>query len=135
MSLIALVFGPVLFFSPAMADEPEYQRLSPNTQKSPPSRKRNFSAPEMKSFTSKVKLLRSIQDETEVFFDSEKARGVYILPKTLKDYATYKARLQKSAKAGGPSVQVTSDEERRIESVEIVESAKKPEIKDDWDKL
>ena len=70
------------------------------------------------SFTAKVRVVRDISDDVEVFFESESARGAYTLPRKIKSYATVYKTLQDSEKPGGPQVSVTADSEKRIQSVE-----------------
>ncbi|WP_413293309.1 hypothetical protein ACLSU7_18160 [Bdellovibrio sp. HCB185ZH] len=71
-----------------------------------------------KSFSAKVRVVRDISDEVEVFFDSDEARGAYTLPRKISGYATVLKTLQDSEKPGGPPVAVTADSEKRILSVE-----------------
>ncbi|WP_413582038.1 hypothetical protein [Bdellovibrio sp. HCB288] len=70
------------------------------------------------SFTAKVRVVRDISDEVEVFFDSDKARGAYTLPRRIPSYATVLKQLQDSGEPGGSPVSVTADSEKRILSVE-----------------
>lgn len=70
------------------------------------------------SFTAKVRVVRDISEEVEVFFESDNARGAYTLPRKIKSYATVLKVLQESEKPGGPQVSVTADSEKRIQSVE-----------------
>lgn len=77
---------------------------------------------DQQTFSGKVKIVRDI-GETEVFFESSKNPGPYILPESLPSYGLYKARLEKSKKSGGPTLKVVVDNDR-IKSVEIDESAK-----------
>ncbi len=74
------------------------------------------------SFSAKVKIVRDINSETEVFFEDKKHPGPYILSETLPSYGLFKARLQKSKKATGPLVKVMLDNDR-IKSVEIDENS------------
>ncbi|MES3039336.1 MAG: hypothetical protein V4736_15615 [Bdellovibrionota bacterium] len=78
-----------------------------------------------KSFTAKVRVIREIQGETEVFFESSTASGTYYLPAAAKDYGLMKNRLRKSLAPQGPKVQVTADESDKINSVEIEEAPAK----------
>lgn len=87
------------------------------------------------TFSAKVKVVRTIQGETEVFFESEKAHGAYLLPSTLKGYAGFLEALELSRKPGGPQVKVKADEEKRIQNV-ILEEKKDPSSQEfDWDKI
>ena len=84
------------------------------------------------SFSSKVKVVRTIQGDTEVFFDSEKAHGAYLLPSQSKEFADYKEKLESSLKPGGPKVKITADSDKRIQSVEL-EQNRAPASQDvDW---
>ncbi|MEK6773250.1 MAG: hypothetical protein AABY64_04870 [Bdellovibrionota bacterium] len=74
------------------------------------------------SFSAKVKIVRDINSETEVFFEDKKHPGPYILSETLPSYGLFKARLEKSKKATGPLVKVMLDNDR-IKSVEIDENS------------
>lgn len=72
-----------------------------------------------KSFTAKVRVVREIAEEIEVFFESEEAKGAYSLPKGTRDYATALKNLEKSRAPHGPAVTVTADSDKRIQSVDI----------------
>ncbi|MBO9667812.1 MAG: hypothetical protein J7501_13495 [Bdellovibrio sp.] len=69
------------------------------------------------SFTGKVRVVRDISDDVEVFFDSDKATGAYTLPHGAKDYATMLKHLEESRGADGGQVTITADSEKRIKSV------------------
>lgn len=88
------------------------------------------------SFSAKVRVVRDISDEVEVFFDSEKARGAYYLPKNL---AGTIPDLQESQKASGPQVSITADADNRILSVQKhsapSEAASKAEMQKKYDKI
>ncbi|MNK12022.1 hypothetical protein D3C87_300780 [compost metagenome] len=71
------------------------------------------------SFTSKVRVVRDISDDVEVFFESDKASGAYTLPRAAQNYSKMFKDLEKSKAPGGPAVSVTADSEKRIKSVEI----------------
>ncbi|UXR66245.1 hypothetical protein EZJ49_08280 [Bdellovibrio bacteriovorus] len=70
------------------------------------------------SFSAKVRVVRDISDEVEVFFEGDKAKGAYIVPRSLPRYGAIVQMLEKSRKPGGPAVSVTADSEKRIKSVE-----------------
>ncbi|WP_413557755.1 hypothetical protein [Bdellovibrio sp. HCB209] len=70
------------------------------------------------NFTAKVRVVRDISDEVEVFFDSDKARGAYTLPRRIDSYAEVLKTLEDSAEPGGGSVAVTADSEKRILKVD-----------------
>lgn len=70
------------------------------------------------SFSAKVRVVREISDETEVFFEGDKAKGAYTLPHG-GNHATMLKALEASKKANGPSVSVTADADKRIKSVEL----------------
>lgn len=72
-----------------------------------------------KSFTSKVRVVRDISDDVEVFFESDEAKGAYTLPRNAQNYGTMFKNLEKSKGPKGPPVSVTADSEKRIQSVEI----------------
>jgi len=76
---------------------------------------------DQQSFSGKVRIIRDIAAETEVFFEDKKNSGPFLLPETLPSYGLYKARLEKSRKPGGPFVKVVIDNDR-IKSVEIDET-------------
>ena len=75
-----------------------------------------------KSFTAKVRVVREISDEIEVFFESDDAKGAYSLPKSTHDYATVLKKLEKSRAPHGPPVTVSADADKRIKSVQIQEA-------------
>ncbi|WP_413584708.1 hypothetical protein [Bdellovibrio sp. HCB274] len=76
------------------------------------------SAEKSESFTAKVRVVRDISDEVEVFFESDKARGAYTLPRKIGSYATVLKVLQDSSDPSGSPVSVTVDSEKRILTVE-----------------
>lgn len=110
MIAVFLVLG--LSFQQAHADETKKSKL--NTQL--------YEQDAGNSVSGKVKVIREVQDETEVFIDSSKgSQGPYTLSSSAKDRGTLMSRLQKSAKPGGPSVTLQFDDQQRILSVEVSE--------------
>lgn len=96
---------------------------------------RKFDEDSGESFSAKVKIVREVQEETEVFFESDKVKGVYILPNNAKNFSIMKNKLHESLKAGGPSVKINTDAEKRIQSVEIEQNRAPASQKIDWDKI
>lgn len=76
------------------------------------------------SFSAKVRVVREISEEVEVFFDGDKAKGAYTLPRSLPQYGATLKLLEKSRKPGGPPVSITADGEKRIKSVEAAQGGK-----------
>lgn len=76
------------------------------------------------SFSAKVRVVREISEEVEVFFEGDKAKGAYTLPRSLPQYGAILKTLEKSRKPGGPPVQVSADGDKRIKSVEASAAAK-----------
>lgn len=74
--------------------------------------------PKSESFSAKVRVVREVSDEVEVFFEGDTAKGAYTLPRSLQHYGSYLKTLEKSRKPGGPTVSVTADEDKRIKTVE-----------------
>jgi hypothetical protein len=67
----------------------------------------------------KVKAIREVQEETEVFIDNPKgSSGPYVLPTNFKNRAGAMKILNKSQKPGGPPVTLTYDGQQKIRSVE-----------------
>ncbi len=77
------------------------------------------------SISGKVKTVREIQEETEVFIETKGNSGPYVLPQGLKNRAKILKSLQKSQKPGGPAVTISIDDQQRIKSVEESESSAK----------
>lgn len=77
------------------------------------------------SISGKVKAVREIQEETEVFIETKGNSGPYVLPQNIKNRANLIKILNKSQKPGGPSVTISIDEQDRIKSVEENESSAK----------
>ncbi len=75
------------------------------------------------SFTAKVRVVRDLSGDTEVFFEGAKAKGAYTLPQTTKGYAGFLQSLEASRKPSGAAVSVTADAEKRITSVELQKQA------------
>jgi hypothetical protein len=72
--------------------------------------------------TGKVKVVRTIQEETEVFLDGVKGgggSGPYVLPAGIKNRAGLLKILQNSQKTGGRAVTIGVDDQQRIKSVEM----------------
>nr|BFD63547.1 hypothetical protein BdHM001_22280 [Bdellovibrio sp. HM001] len=76
------------------------------------------------SFSAKVRVVREISEEVEVFFEGDKAKGAYVVPRSLPQYGATLKLLEKSRKPGGPAVSVTADGDKRIKSVEAVQGDK-----------
>lgn len=70
------------------------------------------------TFTAKVRLVREESDGVEVFFEGEKNRGAYALPRSTEHYAKALKTLEESRKTKGPMVSVTASKDKRIKSVE-----------------
>ncbi len=68
------------------------------------------------SFSAKVRVVREISEEVEVFFEGDKQKGAYTLPHSLQSFGTLLKVLEKSKKDGSP-VTVVADSEKRIKSV------------------
>lgn len=66
------------------------------------------------SFTAKVRVVRDISDEVEVFFDSDQARGAYSLPRNAKEYGAALKLLVDSSKTQGTPVTVTADKDSKV---------------------
>jgi len=78
------------------------------------------------SITGKVKAVREVQEEIEVFIDNPKGNsGPYVLPQNIKNRAGLLKTLNKSQKPGGPAVTISIDEQQRIKSVEESEASAK----------
>lgn len=73
----------------------------------------------IKSFTAKVRVVREDSDGMEVFFESEKSKGAYVLPSSAEHYGKKLKDLEASKKPNGPAVTVSVDSEKRIKSVEL----------------
>lgn len=72
-----------------------------------------------KSVTGKIRVVREVSDEVEVFFEGDKIPGAYTLPRGLQHYGTMLKALEDSKKANGPAVTITADEDKRIKTVEL----------------
>ncbi|WP_413290745.1 hypothetical protein [Bdellovibrio sp. HCB337] len=77
------------------------------------------------SISGKVKAVREVQEETEVFIDTKGNSGPYLLPQNIKNRAKLIQILNKSQKPGGPTVTISIDEQDHIKSVEENESSVK----------
>ena len=85
------------------------------------------------SFTAKVRVVRDIADDVEVFFDSDKARGAYTLPRNAANYAAMFEALEKSKSPKGLPVSVTADEDKRIKSVSTPAGKAEPDPNKPWE--
>lgn len=76
------------------------------------------------SISGKVKTVREVQGDTEVFLDNKQGKGgPYLLPQNIKNRAKILSTLNKSQKAGGPSVTLKFDDQQIIRSVEESEQS------------
>lgn len=83
---------------------------------------------ESSSHSGKVKVIREIQGETEVFIDNPKgSSGPFVLPTNIKDRAALLSILHKSQKAGGRAVILKVDGQQRITSVDESKAPAAPE--------
>lgn len=83
----------------------------------------------VKSFTAKVRVVREISDDLEVFFDSDKAKGAYTLPKGMQGYGAALQALEASKKTGA-AVTVTADDDKRIQEVKAAPGKPAPSPED-----
>lgn len=72
------------------------------------------------SFTAKVKALRDLRGETEVFFEHPRYKSPYSLPAGARQ-GEFMKWLERSAKPGGPQVKIQVDDQDRITSVEMAD--------------
>lgn len=71
------------------------------------------------SISGKVKAVREIQGDTEVFIDNPKGNsGPYVLPTNIANRARLLKALHNSQKPGGGTVTISIDSQDRIKSVE-----------------
>lgn len=71
------------------------------------------------SIAGKVKAVREIQGDTEVFIDNPKGNsGPYVLPANIANRAKLLKALHNSQKTGGGAVTISIDSQDRIKSVE-----------------
>lgn len=76
------------------------------------------------SISGKVKTVREIQGETEVFLDNSQGKGgPFVLPQNIPSRAKLLNTLKKSQKAGGPAVTLRVDEQQIIKSLEESENS------------
>ena len=82
---------------------------------------------EATSVSGKVKVVREIQEETEVFIDNPKgSSGPFVLPTNIKNRAKLTKLLNASQKPGGPSVVLNIDAQQRITHVESSDAEESP---------
>lgn len=86
------------------------------------------------SVSGKVKAVREIQEETEVFLDAKSGGGgPYVLPQGVKNRAAILKTLTRSQKPGGPSVKLEIDDQQRIKGVEELEESSTDSSGDKWE--
>ncbi len=116
---------------------PLFMQCAANAQSAPPKKTQIYeqeATVEKKiSFTAKVRVVRDIADDVEVFFDSDKARGAYTLPRNAQNYAAMFEALEKSKAPKGPAVSVSADSEKRILSVSIQSGPAEPDPNKAWE--
>ncbi len=113
MKKFNFALASVLAFSlalPAFAEGPKKNKLNTNLYEQDA---------KDSTVSGKVKTVREVQGDTEVFIDNPKGNsGPYTLPENIKDRAKLLNILQASQKTGGGSVTMGIDEQQRIKSVE-----------------
>jgi hypothetical protein len=108
------------------------QESKPASKKNPKANTQLFEQEGDTHVTGKVKVVREIQEETEIFLDNAKgSSGPFVLPVNVKNRAGLLKILLKSQKTGGPSVTLDVDDQQRIKSVE--ESAASSSSKPNWE--
>lgn len=70
------------------------------------------------SVSGKVKVVREVQGDTEVFLETSGNSGPFTLPENIKNRAGLIKILKDSQKTGGHPVTLSIDEQQRIKSVE-----------------
>ncbi len=92
--------------------------------------------PQIESFTAKVRVVRDISDDVEVFFESDQAKGAYTLPRSFPDYAAQLKILEESKKAKGPAVTITAEKESKvIKSIQKSQQQKAPDLLKQFDQM
>lgn len=69
------------------------------------------------SFSAKVRTIREVYEDVEVFFDTKNHKGAFTLPKS-NNKALMLKRLEKSREPKGGPVQIRADKNRNIVSVD-----------------
>jgi len=78
------------------------------------------------TISGKVKTVREVQGDTEVFIDNPKGNsGPYVLPQNFRNRAKALKSLQNSQKPSGGTVTISIDDQQRIKSVEESASSSK----------
>lgn len=110
-----LTFITVLFL---MSDaQAQHNLVAENRVESESESEGESSNEKTKTFTAKVRIVREDSDGMEIFFESEKAKGAYLLPSSAERYGKKVKDLEASKKPNGAAVTVTVDSEKRIKSV------------------
>lgn len=113
MKKFNLALAPLLAFSlalPAFAEGTKKSKLNTNLYEQDA---------KDSTVSGKVKAVREVQGDTEVFIDNPKGNsGPYTLPENIKDRANLLKILNASQKPGGGSVTMSIDDQQRIKSVE-----------------
>ena len=117
--LAVLITSTVLVSTPA---------LSAGKKKSKASTQLFEQETEGSSVSGKVKVVREIQEETEVFIDNPQgSSGPFVLPAAIKDRAKLMKILNSSQKHGGDTVVINIDAQQRITGVEASSAESKPQ--------
>lgn len=74
---------------------------------------------ERKHFSAKVRVVRDIADDVDVFFEGTSTTGAYTLSRGKKDFTVMLKALEASKAPKGPSVSVTADSDKNILTVEL----------------
>lgn len=113
------VLIPLIFMTPSLSPAQNSKKGKLNTQL--------FEKDDQEPLISgKVKVVREVQGETEVFIENPKgSSGPYVLPQSIKNRASVLKILNNSKKPGGPPVTISIDDNQQIKSVEESETSHK----------
>lgn len=124
-SFVIFSFSVVIFSGPlSRAQTPQDSPLPTASSATKKVLPKNFfeGDSEGSNFSAKVKLIREIAGDTEVFFADDKLKGAYVLPSSHSQYGLYYNRLVKSSKDNGPQVMISADDNHNIVKVEFPEA-------------
>lgn len=112
MNKTSVLFASLLAFSlalPASAQSSKKSKLNTNLYEQD---NKDTSA------SGKVKVVREVQGDTEVFLEGNGNTGPFTLPENIKNRANLIKILKDSQKTGGGTVTLSIDDQQRIKSVE-----------------
>ena len=112
----------IFFLAFLWTADAEAQSKKPSTQMYEAEPESESESEKTTSFSAKVRLMRDEEEGMEVFFESDKQTGAYLLPKTIEKYGSLIKILEASQKPKGSPVNVVANKNKTIKAIKTPES-------------